>query len=83
MVDWAKWAKFTAGVTTAISQYKEGTQRAEADRYRSSLAEENVKRAGFLHLERMERAKREGILEAGLFRMKSEMSGLSGVSADI
>ncbi|WP_080732013.1 hypothetical protein, partial [Candidatus Liberibacter solanacearum] len=74
---------FFSGLAGAISKYKEGKQSAEADRYRVSLAEENAKRADFLHLEREERAKREGILDAGLFQMKAEMSGLSGVSADL
>lgn len=62
---------------------KEGQQSAKADRYRASLADENAQRAELLALEREERARKEGMLDAGLFRMKAEMSGLSGVSREI
>ncbi|KGB27530.1 hypothetical protein GS16_00325 [Candidatus Liberibacter solanacearum] len=74
---------FFSGLAGAISKYKEGKQSAEADRYRVSLAEENARRADILHAERSERLRKEGLLDAGLFQMKVEMSGLSGVSADM
>ncbi|MBY7649990.1 MAG: hypothetical protein C4617_05880 [Candidatus Liberibacter europaeus] len=71
-------AKIVTDMFTSLTKESGG-----ADRYRASLAQENAKRADFLHLEREERARKEGILDAGLFRMRSELSGLSGVSADM
>lgn len=86
-MDSLTWAliggKILGGVFKGISAYQEGQASAESDLYRASLADENAQRADILGLEREERARREGLLDAGLFRMKAEMSGLSGVSAEM
>ncbi|CAL9916735.1 hypothetical protein LSO9J_340002 [Candidatus Liberibacter solanacearum] len=72
--------KFIASVGSDISTAK---ATAKGNQYRASLAEENARRADILHAERSERLRKEGLLDAGLFQMKMEMSGLSGVSADL
>lgn len=72
-----------AGIAKGISKYKEGQSSANADRYRASLAQENAQRADILGIEREFRAKNEGILDAGRYRMQATQSGLSGVSKDL
>ncbi|KJZ80677.1 hypothetical protein DJ66_1176 [Candidatus Liberibacter solanacearum] len=66
-----------------LAKSGEGKAQAKDYEYRASLAEENAKRADVLYLEREEQARREGLFDAGLFRMKAEMSGLSGASLDM
>ncbi|MFT4325445.1 MAG: hypothetical protein AB3P25_03550 [Candidatus Liberibacter psyllaurous] len=70
-------------VTNVVSDMSTANANAKSNRYRASLAEENARRADILHAERSERLRKEGLLDAGLFQMKVEMSGLSGVSADM
>ncbi|MDI1494430.1 MAG: hypothetical protein PUN43_04230 [Candidatus Liberibacter asiaticus] len=51
--------------------------------YRSLLAEENALRADVLYLDREDQARREGIMDTGVFRMKAVLSGVSGASLDL
>ncbi|QOI69849.1 hypothetical protein PPA191_gp08 [Liberibacter phage P-PA19-1] len=77
------YLELISGALGLYAKYREDQKAKELEGYRASLAEENAKRSDILHLERMERANKEGILDAGLFKMKAEMSGLSGASADL
>lgn len=70
-------------VTNVVSDMSTANANAKSNRYRASLAEENARRADILHAERSERLRKEGFLDAGLFQMKAEMSGLSGASLDM
>ncbi|QTP63877.1 hypothetical protein HUT03_02100 [Candidatus Liberibacter africanus] len=73
-------AKFVTGVSSDLSTAK---STAQGHKYRASLAEENARRGSILHLERAEKLKKEGLLDVGLFMMRMDASGLSGVSAEM
>lgn len=76
-------SNIVSGLFSIYSSYKSSQATTKAERYRASLAHENAQRADILHLERAERARREGRLASSLFRMQVLQSGLSGASADM